>query len=101
MKTYCLMLMSCRRGPSDFSRQNRRQLCTVNSRGNCSCSERPTSLPNPCLHTVRKKRVHNDTETKLALVPFLTCCHYGQHSSVYEVSRQYDYLSPKQSQTVF
>lgn len=86
------MLMSCRRGPSDFSRQNRRQLCTVNSRGNCNCSERLTSLPNPCLHTVRKKRVRNDTETKLVLVPLLTWCHYGQHSSVCEVSWQYDYL---------
>jgi len=86
------VLMSCRREPSGFSRQNRRLLCTVNSRGNCSCSERPTSLPSLCLHTVRKKEVHSDKEIKLALVPFLTWCHYGQHSSVYEVSWQYDYL---------
>jgi hypothetical protein len=93
MKTYCLvLLMSCRRGPSDFSRQNKRQLCTVSNRGNCNCSERLTSLPSLCHHTVREKTAHNNMKTKLALVPFLTRCHYGQHSSLYDMSCQYDYL---------
>jgi hypothetical protein len=90
---FVVLLLSCRRGPSDCSRQNRRQLCTVSSRGSCSCSERLTSLPSPRLHWVGKKGVLNEGETKLALVPFLTWCHYEQYSTVHELSHQHNYLS--------
>lgn len=83
--------MSCRRGPSGFSRRNRRQLCTVSSRGNCSCSERLTWLPSLCHHIVRKKRVLHERHTVQGLMSFLIWCHYEQRWSVHEISHQYDY----------
>jgi hypothetical protein len=56
-----VVLVLCRRGHWNFNKQNRRKPCTVNSEGNCSCSERLTLLPNHHHHhhVLRKERALN------------------------------------------